>query len=115
MDAAEVVRRHIEAFNARDLDVLLAGFRDDATWVTGTSRFRGIDALENLFANAFGGLSPTLHLLSLVAEDGRVAWELREDYATGGVRRTDHIAAFYRLEDGLIAAAKVYREGSADV
>jgi hypothetical protein len=32
-----------------------------------------------------------------------------------GVERTDHIAGFYVIEDGRIASAKIYREGSADV
>jgi hypothetical protein len=32
-----------------------------------------------------------------------------------GVERTDHIAGFYVIEDGHIASAKIYREGSADV
>lgn len=31
-----VVRRHVEAFNARDLETLLGCFGDDADWVTGT-------------------------------------------------------------------------------
>jgi hypothetical protein len=44
---AEVVQRHIEAFNARDLDTLVAGLGDDATWVTGTDRFHGVPAASS--------------------------------------------------------------------
>jgi hypothetical protein len=111
---ADVVRRHIEAFNTRDLDALLAGLGDDATWATGADDFRGIPALRQLFASAFAELSPSLQLQSLVAQDDRVACELREDYIADGVERSDHIAAFYRVDDGLITAVKIYREGSAD-
>lgn len=30
-DAASVVRRHVDAFNARDLDTLMAGFTEDVS------------------------------------------------------------------------------------
>jgi hypothetical protein len=93
----------------------MAGFSADATWVTGTDRFRGIAALEQLFATAYAELSPHLHARSLLVQGNRVVCELREDYLADGVRRSDHIAAFYRVEAGLITAVKIYREGSADV
>jgi uncharacterized protein len=114
-DPAAVVRRHLDAFNARDLDALMAGFTADAAWVTGRDCFRGVGAIERLFAAAFAELAPRLHLESLLVQDDRVACELREDYRVDGVERSDHIAGFYRVEAGLIAAVKIYREGSADV
>jgi hypothetical protein len=114
-EPASVVRRHIDAFNARDLEALLACFSTDATWVTGADTFQGSTALRELFAAAFAELSAQLHLRSLVAQGGVVACELREDYSAGGVDHTDHIAGFYRVDTGLIVAAKIYREGSADV
>ncbi len=36
-DPTTVIDRHITAFNDRDLDALMAGFTDDAVWITGTS------------------------------------------------------------------------------
>jgi hypothetical protein len=112
---AAIVEQHIEAFNARDLDALMAGLSEDATWVTGTDRFNGGAALEQLFVAAFAEISPRLHIESLLVQDDRVVCELREEYTVDGVERTDHIAAFYRVEAGVITAVKVYREGSADV
>jgi uncharacterized protein len=114
-DPASVVRRHVDAFNARDLDMLLGCFSEDAIWVTGADRFRGAAALRELFASAFEELAPRLYLKSLLAEGDLVACELREDYSAAGVERSDHIAGFYRVEAGLISAAKIYREGSADI
>jgi uncharacterized protein len=114
-DPAEVVRRHLDAFNAADLDGLMRGFSDDATWVTGTETVRGTAALKTFFAAAFADLSPQLRVESILAEGDRVACELREDYVADGVGRTDHIAGFYRVSDGRITAAKIYREGSAEV
>ena len=114
-DPAAVVKRHLDAFNEQDLDALMAGLSEDATWVTGTDRLRGVAALRELFASAFADLAPLLHIESLVVDGDRVASELREEYTVDGVARTDHIAAFYRVENGLITAVKIYREGSADV
>lgn len=114
-DPAAVVTRHIDAFNAHDLDALMACFSADASWVTGSDRFQGAAALRTLFAGAFDALSPRLTLLSLVVQGDRVACELREDYSAEGVDRADHIAGFFRVEAGRISAAKIYREGSADI
>jgi uncharacterized protein len=115
MDPPAAVKRHIEAFNSRDLEALMAGFSEDATWITGSDSFSGVAALQQLFASAFSELAPRLHVESLLAQGDRVACELREDYSADGARRTDHIAGFYRVEDGLITAVKIYREGSADI
>ncbi|HEY3577147.1 MAG TPA: nuclear transport factor 2 family protein [Gaiellaceae bacterium] len=112
---AAVVMRHIDAFNAQDLDALMACFTADANWVTGADRFQGAAALRALFAGAFETLSPRLSLQNLLVQGDQVACELREDYSAQGVDRTDHIAGFFRVEAGRISAAKIYREGSADV
>lgn len=111
---AEVVTRHIDAFNAHDLDALIDCFSIDATWATGTDRFEGVAALRTLFADAFRALSPRLHLQTLLVQGDRVACELREEYTAGRSERIDHIAGFYRVEAARISAAKIYREGTAD-
>jgi len=93
----------------------MAGLSEKATWVTGMYSFCGAADVEPLFSTALTELSPRLHFESLLVQDERVACELREDYLADGARRTDHIAAFYRVETGLITAVKIYREGSAEV
>ncbi|WP_246631386.1 nuclear transport factor 2 family protein [Pseudonocardia nigra] len=115
-DAAlpEVLARHLDAFNRQDLDTLLDGFTADARWVTGTSSFRGRAELADLFRGAFP-VSPTLRPLSVLAAGDRVAAELREYLVHDGVPAEFAIAGFYRIESGRIAAAKIYREGSADL
>lgn len=107
--------RHIDAFNAHDLDALMACFSTDASWATGADRFQGAAALRSLFAGAFEALSPRLSLRNLLIQGDQVACELREDYSVEGVDRTDLIAGFFRVEGGRITAAKIYREGSADI
>lgn len=110
-----MVRGHFDAFNARDLDALLAGFTDDAVWITGTDLARGRAELTALFEGALRELSPTLVVQDLLAVGDRVACRLVETLTAGEEERTFFIAGFYQVRDGRIAWAKVYREGSAEV
>lgn len=114
-EPATVLIEHVRAFNARDVDALMAGFTDDAVWITGGIRVTGRPALTEFFTSAMTGLLPTLRVHSVVAETDRAACELVETLTADGVRHTFHIAGFYRLRDGRIAAAKIYREGSAEL
>lgn len=114
-DAATAMRAHVEAFDARDLDALLAGFTDDAVLITGTTTVRGRTDLTALFDEAMRGLLPTLEVGDLLAERDRAACRMTETLTYRGERRTCPIAAFYELRHGRVAWAKVYREGSADV
>lgn len=110
----QVVREHVRAFNARDLDDLLGCFSADATWVTGSDRFRGTAELANLFEHAFTELRLELTIQQMVIERNWVACQLREQLVVDGMTRADHIAGFYRVREGRIEEAKIYREGSAD-
>lgn len=112
-DATTLIREHVRAFNAGDVDALLAGFTDDAVWVTGNTVIAGRTELTGFFASAMSELSPTLTIHSLIASADLVACELVEILINNVKRHTFHIAGFYRLRDGRIAAAKIYREGSA--
>lgn len=115
MDAATAVRRHVDAFNARDLDGLIAGLTEDAVWVTGTTVARGRHELTELFAGAMAGLLPTLVIQDLLTEGNRAACQLIETLTVAGEEQTFFIAGFYRLRDARIASAKIYREGSAEI
>lgn len=110
----ELLRAHVDAFNDRDLDALMAGFADDARWVTGRSTASGRAELTELFAGAMKGILPTLTIRELITGPGRAAAEMVEEYTHDGVAHVDHIAGFYVFRDGLIVSAKIYREGSAD-
>jgi uncharacterized protein len=115
VDAADIVRRHVAAFNAHDLDTLMAGFTEDALWITGATVARGRDELTELFAGAMAGLLPALVIRNLLAEGDRAACELTETVTVAGEERSFAIAGFYRLRGERIASAKIYREGSAEV
>ena len=113
---AAVVRRHVAAFDAGDLEGLLAGFTDDARWRTGRSDATGRDELRELFTGAIGGLAPRLALRRRVGgADGTVAAELTETWTRDGGTGTAPLAGWYRVRGGRIAEARIYREGSAEV
>jgi hypothetical protein len=114
-DPATAVREHVRAFSEGDLDALMAGFTDDAVWITGDTVVAGGEALAEFFARAMAGLLPRLAVQTLVAGADRVACELVETIVLDGEERTFHIAGFYQLRGGRIATAKIYREGSAEV
>ncbi len=111
----DLIKEHVEAFNARDVEALMAGFADDAVWITGKTTARGRAELADLFAGAMKGLLPTLAIQNLITGEGQAAAQLVEVFTYEGVERTDHIAGFYVIKEGRIASAKIYREGSADV
>lgn len=110
-----LIESHVAAFNAHDLENLMAGFADDAVWITGRSTARGRAELTDLFAGAMAGLLPTLTIQNLIVGEGQAAAQMVETFTHEGVSRTDHIAGFYVVRDGLIASAKIYREGSAEL
>jgi uncharacterized protein (TIGR02246 family) len=112
-DADAAIREQVRAFNTRDLEALLAGFTDDAVWITGTTVVRGRAELAELFADAMAGLLPTLTVQTLLVQGDRAAAQMTETLTAHGEEQTFSIAAFYTLRGGRIASAKVYREGSA--
>ncbi|WP_405912775.1 nuclear transport factor 2 family protein [Streptomyces sp. NBC_00963] len=114
-DTAAVIHEHVRAFNARDLDALLAGFTEDALWVTGTTAVRGRVALAEFFQDAMQGLLPTLTVQSLVTEGSEAACQLTETLTVHGDEQTFSLAGFYLLHNRRIASAKIYREGKAEV
>lgn len=115
MPARDAVVEHLAAFNAHDTDRLLAGFTEDAVWATGQDIVRGRPALAELFDEGLWELAPSLTTLTLIADERSVAAELHERITIDGAEREFAIAAFFRVSDGLITSAKVYREGTADL
>lgn len=110
-----MVIEHLEAFNEHSTERLLAGFTADAVWATGRDTCRGRSQLAGLFDAGLWELNPSLTLSTLLCDGDAVAVELLEELEVDGERRRFAIAAFFQIRDGLIHAAKVYREGSADI
>ena len=115
-DAAilDVVQAHLDAFNARDVDALMAGFADDAVFSTGDHMVVGSRGLRAMFSDALATLSPNLQPTSTVVQRGTVACELIERLTVEGTQFEFALAAFFHVHRGQIVRVKVYREGSAD-
>jgi uncharacterized protein len=114
IDRAALVRDHLEAFNARDLERLMCGLSETVVWNTGTDVVVGRPAVAAFLGDAMSGLLPTLQIRSLVGDRDLVACELEERYRHRGLDHQAAIAAFFRFTGEEISEVKVYREGSAD-
>jgi uncharacterized protein len=110
--ALDVVRAHVDAFNAGDVDALMAGFADDAVFVTAEHMVVGIRGLRAMFGDALASLSPTMELRATIVQHGVVACELTEHLTVDGAQFSFQLAAFYTVQHGQIVRVKVYREGT---
>lgn len=108
------VHAHLAAFNAADLDAVLAGFSEDAVFATGDELLVGGRAIAQLFRQAFDPeLRAHMELRSAVVQGDTAACELSERVSYRGQDLEFSIAAFYTVRDGRLARVKVYREGTA--
>jgi uncharacterized protein len=107
------VHAHVEAFNADDLESLVAGFSDDAVFASGEHLVVGRRGIRAMFADALRELDATLELRSAVVQGETAACELTERLGLEGRVFEFHIAAFYTVRGGVIARAKIYREGTS--
>jgi uncharacterized protein len=107
------VEAHVAAFNADDLEGLVAGFSEDAVFASGDELVVGRRGIRAMFADALTALDARLELRSTVVQGEVAACELTERLVLEGRTYEFHLAAFFTVRDGSIARAKVYREGAA--
>lgn len=110
----DIVQAHFAAFNARDVDALMAGFADDAVFATGEHLVVGQRGIRAMFVDALDALGPTLTLRAAVVQNDVVACELQERLSVEGTEFEFALAAFYTVRRGQIVRVKVYREGTAE-
>ena len=103
----DVVRAHLEAFSAGDLDGMLATIGVAAHFRSGATV---VDPGE--FAEFFGWaireLTPRMRIDTLLVDGDQVACQFVESVTVDGQRRQLRRAAFYRVAGGLITSAEVY-------
>lgn len=112
-DSKDLINRHISAFNAHDVDALLADFASSATWVTGDYTVPE-GHLREFFTSAMESLTPQLSLHRIIDGGDVVAAEMSEDWSHEGEAKRARLISVFDLSDGKITQAKIYREGSAD-
>jgi hypothetical protein len=113
-DPSEAVLAHIAAFNAGDVEQLVAGFAPDAIFVNGSTSVRGHSDLARFFGDAIRVFRPSLTVTNLLGGGQHVACELVERVESDGETRLLDKAAFYRVVDGRIVSGRVYIDDPAD-
>lgn len=101
-----------DAFNARDLDRLLAAMAEDVDWPNGWEggRLVGHAALRDYWTRQWAAIDPKVFPVRLAPlDDGRVAVTVRQvvrsrDGALLADQMVDHV---YALEDGRIASMEI--------
>lgn len=104
------------AFNARDLDELLAAMGDDVDWPNAWEggRLRGRDAVRDYWLRQWSEIDPRVEPLDVaMLPDGRVVVTVRQvvHSHTGELLSDGRVSHVYELEDGLIARMTVEEPG----
>ncbi len=111
-----IIRRHVDAFNRRDVEALAADFRDDIIFTTGKDVVRGAAELRIFFGKALDGrVELQLEIRRVVIEGDVAACEMTETISVEDHTHQAPIAAFYTVRGNRLAELRVYREGSADL
>ena len=114
-DPLAVIHAHVAAFNADDLEAVVAGFAEDAVFANGDQLIVGRRGIRALFGQALGQVRATLEVRTAIAQGNAVACELTELVTVGEQTFEFHLAGFYTVHGGVITRAKIYREGTAEV
>ena len=109
-----IVQTHLQAFNAGNVEGLMAGFAEDAIFATGEHLVVGSRGIRAMFSDAMANLAPSLELRAAVVQGEVVACELVEELTVEGTHFQFALAAFYTVRRDQIVRVKVYREGSSD-
>lgn len=114
MTVLDTVHEHVEAFNARDLDRVVALFAQDAVFANPDQLVVGRRGLRALFADAFAQpVTATLELHRAVVEGESAACELTEALVADGGRVELGLAVFYTVRAGALVRVRTYRDVSA--
>lgn len=110
-EVLEAVRRHIDAYNRRDIDALLAGFSEDALFRVADDIFVGRADLQDLFMDAFAADDDfELHLRCTVVQNGTAACELTERVTSDSEIYESELVGLYTVTSGRIIRARLYRD-----
>ena len=112
MDPEQQLRALYAAFNARDIDRVLAALTDDVDWPNAWEggRLRGQDAVRDYWTRQWAEIDPRVEPIAITARaDGRLAVEVDQlvrnlDGEVIGEARTVHV---YELRDELVARMDV--------
>ena len=111
-DVLGPVEAHLAAFNARDVNGVMALFAEDAVFATADQIVVGRRGLRVLFGDSFAApVTAALELRHAVIADDTAACELVERLTLPSGETTElPVAAFYTVRDGTLVRIRVYRD-----
>lgn len=119
MDESAQLRSLYDAFNARDLDGLLAAMTDDVDWPNAWEggRLHGRDAVREYWIRQWGEIDPRLELLAITERPGgRFAVTVRQVVrsVSGEPLSEGEVVHLYDLRDGMIARMTVEEAAASE-
>lgn len=108
MEVEKQLREFYDAFNERDIDVLLAAMVEDVDWPNGWEggRERGRDAVRAYWTRQWAAIDPRVTPVAFTTRpDGRVAVDVHQVVRglDGAVLNDGHVLHVYELHDGRVA------------
>jgi hypothetical protein len=118
MDRRERLRATYAAFNARDIDAVLAQMTADVDWPNAWEggRVQGRDAVRDYWARQWAAIDPTVEPLGFTTRpDGRVAVDVRQVARAldGSLLADVRVLHVYAFRDDLVARMDVEEPGDA--
>ena len=112
MDSEELLRVIYAAFNARDIDGVLAAMTDDVDWPNAWEggRLVGHEAVRDYWTRQWAAIDPHVDPVEIgPRHDGRVAVEVQQVVRDlgGEVVASGTVVHVYELRDGLVARMDV--------
>jgi hypothetical protein len=112
MDAEELLRTMYDAFNARDIDAVLAAMTEDVDWPNAWEggRLHGHEAVRDYWTRQWAAIDPHVAPVEIGPRaDGRVAVEVQQVVRNldGEVAAAGTVVHLYTLRSGLVARMDV--------
>jgi ketosteroid isomerase-like protein len=107
-----VLTRTYAAFNARDIEAVLAAMHPDVDWPNGWEggRVRGHDQVRDYWTRQWAAIDPTVEPVGFSTDrEGRVVVSVHQVVRDldGRVLSDGMVAHVYRIEDGLIRSMEI--------
>jgi len=112
MNFEDLITKTYAAFNARDIDAVLAVMHPDVDWSNGWEggRVLGHDQVRKYWTRQWDAIDPTVTPERVVEEeDGRVAVHVHQVVRDleGNIISDEMVEHVYRVEDGLIKSMEI--------
>lgn len=112
MTDKELLKQAYTAFNARDIEAVLALMVADVDWPNGMEggRVAGHDAVRSYWLRQWGMINPTVTPQRFVTEpDGRIAVDVHQVIRDlqGNLLADETVQHVYRIENGLIQSMEI--------